>query len=100
MAQPNGYLAVPDTGTHDGVLVLHAWWGLNDTMKQFCDRLAGSGWSPSRPTSTMARSRTPSPTPKPSAQALDANADQATPRSSLRSGSSANARTGRAAAWP
>jgi carboxymethylenebutenolidase len=27
-----------------GVLVLHAWWGLNDTMKAFCTRLAESGF--------------------------------------------------------
>jgi carboxymethylenebutenolidase len=26
------------------VLVLHAWWGLNDTMKEVCDRLAESGF--------------------------------------------------------
>jgi carboxymethylenebutenolidase len=25
-------------------LVLHAWWGLNDTIKAFCTRLAGSGF--------------------------------------------------------
>jgi carboxymethylenebutenolidase len=25
-------------------LVLHAWWGLNDTMKAFCARLAESGF--------------------------------------------------------
>ncbi len=43
-AQPDGYLAVPTGGQGDGVLVLHAWWGLNDTMKAFCDRLAGSGF--------------------------------------------------------
>ncbi len=27
-----------------GVLVLHAWWGLNDTIKQFCTRLADNGF--------------------------------------------------------
>jgi carboxymethylenebutenolidase len=27
-----------------GVLVLHAWWGLNDTIKAFCTRLAESGF--------------------------------------------------------
>lgn len=42
--QPDGYLAVPSTGNGDAVLVLHAWWGLNDTIKAFCDRLAGSGF--------------------------------------------------------
>jgi carboxymethylenebutenolidase len=42
--QPDGYLAVPPTGKGPGVLVLHAWWGLNDTIKAFCTRLAGSGF--------------------------------------------------------
>ena len=42
--QPDGYLAVLPTGKGSGVLVLHAWWGLNDTMKAFCTRLAESGF--------------------------------------------------------
>jgi carboxymethylenebutenolidase len=42
--QPPGFLAVPPTGKGDGVLVLHAWWGLNDTIKAFCTRLAESGF--------------------------------------------------------
>jgi carboxymethylenebutenolidase len=42
--QPLGFLAVPPTGNGQGVLVLHAWWGLNDTMKAFCTRLAESGF--------------------------------------------------------
>jgi len=42
--QPEGYLAVPPTGEGSPVLVLHAWWGLNDTMKAFCSRLADSGF--------------------------------------------------------
>jgi carboxymethylenebutenolidase len=41
--QPDGYLAIPPTGKGPGVLVLHAWWGLNDTIKAFCTRLAESG---------------------------------------------------------
>jgi carboxymethylenebutenolidase len=43
-AQSDGYLAVPPTGKGPGVLVLHAWWGLNDTIKAFCTRLAESGF--------------------------------------------------------
>ena len=43
--QPQGFLAVPPTGKGQGVLVLHAWWGLNDTIKAFCTRLAGSGFT-------------------------------------------------------
>ena len=42
--QPDGYLAIPPTGKGDAVLVLHAWWGLNDTVKAFCTRLAESGF--------------------------------------------------------
>lgn len=42
--QPDGYLAVPSTGNGPAVLVLHAWWGLNDTIKDFCSRLAESGF--------------------------------------------------------
>ncbi|OGO30660.1 MAG: dienelactone hydrolase [Chloroflexi bacterium RBG_16_54_11] len=42
--QPDGYLALPPTGSGNGVLVLHAWWGLNDTIKSVCDRLAQSGF--------------------------------------------------------
>lgn len=43
-SQPEGFLAVPTTGKGPGVLVLHAWWGLNDTMKAICTRLAESGF--------------------------------------------------------
>src|SRR5258708_9070988 len=42
--QPDGYLALPPTGKGPGVLVLHAWWGLNATMRAFCTRLAASGF--------------------------------------------------------
>jgi carboxymethylenebutenolidase len=42
--QADGYLAIPPTGKGPGVLVLHAWWGLNDTMKVFCNKLAESGF--------------------------------------------------------
>ena len=42
--QPEGFLALPPTGTGPPALVLHAWWGLNDTIKAFCTRLAESGF--------------------------------------------------------
>jgi carboxymethylenebutenolidase len=38
------YLSLPKSGAGAGVLVLHAWWGLNDTFRRFCDRLAGEGF--------------------------------------------------------
>lgn len=40
----NGYLAVPHAGEGPGVLVLHPWWGLNDTIREVCDRLAAEGF--------------------------------------------------------
>jgi carboxymethylenebutenolidase len=43
-SQIEGYLAVPCGGEGPGVLVLHAWWGLNDTIKAFCTKLAESGF--------------------------------------------------------
>ena len=42
--QPDGFLAIPPAGKGNAVLVLHAWWGLNDTVKAFCTRLAESGF--------------------------------------------------------
>lgn len=39
-----GYLALPERGEGPGVLVLHAWWGLNDTLTAFCTRLADAGF--------------------------------------------------------
>ena len=42
--QPAGTLAVPPAGSGSPVLVLHAWWGLNDTMQAFCTRLAEAGF--------------------------------------------------------
>src|SRR5256885_781660 len=42
--QPDGYLALPPAGEGSGGLVLHAWGGLNDTMRALCTRLAESGF--------------------------------------------------------
>ena len=41
----NAYLAQPTLPTGRGVLVLHAWWGLNPFMRRFCERLAGEGFA-------------------------------------------------------
>ena len=43
-AQPDGFLAVPQAGNGSPVLVLHAWWGLNDTIKRLCVSLADAGY--------------------------------------------------------
>jgi carboxymethylenebutenolidase len=40
----NGYLAVPERSNAPGVIVLHAWWGLNQVFKNLCDRLASEGF--------------------------------------------------------
>jgi carboxymethylenebutenolidase len=42
--QPDGYLALPTTGQGAPILVLHAWWGLNETIRAFCRRLAAAGF--------------------------------------------------------
>ncbi|MEP7285633.1 MAG: dienelactone hydrolase family protein [Chloroflexota bacterium] len=41
---PEGFLALPSTGKGSIVLVLHASWGLNDTIKTVCKRLAEAGF--------------------------------------------------------
>lgn len=43
-SHPPGYLAVPESGSGPGVLVLHAWWGLVAPIRQLCDRLAAEGF--------------------------------------------------------
>lgn len=39
-----GYLALPSQSDAPGVIVLHAWWGLNTFFKSLCDRLAEEGF--------------------------------------------------------
>jgi len=43
-SQPLGFLTLPRSGSGNHVLVLHAWWGLNDTIKAFCSRLSEAGF--------------------------------------------------------
>jgi carboxymethylenebutenolidase len=40
----SGYLAVPAAGSGPGVVVIQEWWGLNQQIKEVCDRLAGAGF--------------------------------------------------------
>jgi carboxymethylenebutenolidase len=40
----NGYLDLPSQDNAPGVIVLHAWWGLNQIFKNLCDRLALEGF--------------------------------------------------------
>ncbi len=39
-----GYLALPATGRGPGVVVLQEWWGLEDHVKDVCDRFAREGF--------------------------------------------------------
>lgn len=48
MATPNStsaYADAPKTGTGPGVLVLHSWWGLTETIKDRCNQLADAGFT-------------------------------------------------------
>jgi carboxymethylenebutenolidase len=40
-----GYLAKPEQPNGAGVLVLHAWWGLNDSFRAIADDLAEHGYT-------------------------------------------------------
>jgi carboxymethylenebutenolidase len=39
-----GYLALPAAGSGPGVVVLQEWWGINDQIKEVCDRFASEGF--------------------------------------------------------
>jgi carboxymethylenebutenolidase len=40
----NGYLAIPESGTGPGVIVIQEWWGLVAHIKDVCDRFAAEGF--------------------------------------------------------
>jgi carboxymethylenebutenolidase len=42
--QAEGYLAVPAAGSGPGVVVIQEWWGLNQQIKEVCDRYAAEGF--------------------------------------------------------
>ena len=44
-AQSGGHLAITKNKSVGKVLVLHAWWGLNKTIKNYCDQLAKEGFT-------------------------------------------------------
>src|SRR5919199_2247415 len=39
-----GYLAVPESGSGPGVIVIQEWWGLVDHIRQVTDRFAAEGF--------------------------------------------------------
>jgi carboxymethylenebutenolidase len=39
-----GYLAVPESGGGPGTIVLQEWWGLEEHIKDVCDRFAAEGF--------------------------------------------------------
>jgi carboxymethylenebutenolidase len=39
-----GYLALPETGSGPGVIVVQEWWGLDSGIKEMTDRLAAAGF--------------------------------------------------------
>jgi carboxymethylenebutenolidase len=76
-AQPQGFLALPPTGSGPGVLVLHAWWGLNEPIKAVCSRLAESGFVAFAPDLYHGQVADTIPAAEALGQALDANYLQA-----------------------
>ena len=40
----SGYLALPEGGTGPGLLVIQEWWGVSQSLKDVCDRLAAAGF--------------------------------------------------------
>ncbi len=75
--QPEGFLAVPPAAMGPGVLVLHAWWGLNDTIKQFCTRLADNGFIAFAPDLYHGKVANNTAEAEKFAKAVDANITQA-----------------------
>ncbi len=43
-SRTSGYLAVPESGSGSGVIVIQEWWGLVDHIKEVCDRFAAEGF--------------------------------------------------------
>ena len=44
-AGDRAYMAAPEADSQGGLLLLHAWWGLNQPMQDLADRLADDGFT-------------------------------------------------------
>jgi carboxymethylenebutenolidase len=42
--EATGYLASPEAGSGPGVIVIQEWWGINNHIKDVCDRFAAQGF--------------------------------------------------------
>lgn len=73
----NEFLFKPAAGSGPGVLVLHAWWGLNDFMKDFCHRLAAEGFTVMAPDLYHGKVARTIPEAEMLRDAMDANSQQA-----------------------
>ncbi len=40
----HGYLALPESGSGPGLIVIQEWWGLTDHIVELCNRYAGQGY--------------------------------------------------------
>ena len=73
MSRSGSYLSAP-AGGGPGVLVLHAWWGLSDGVRQVCDRLAAEGFVALAPDLCAGRSARTIPEAKALVEGLDEDA--------------------------
>jgi carboxymethylenebutenolidase len=73
----SGFLAEPAAGSGPGVLVLHAWWGLNDTIRAACTRLADAGFVAYAPDLYHGAVATTIPEAEALGKTLDANVTEA-----------------------
>lgn len=45
LAGSTAYLSLPEGTPRGGILVIHEWWGLNDHIRHWADRLAAEGYA-------------------------------------------------------